>query len=167
MSRARAHARRHRLPSLFSSQCVPLGSPRGPPRSAGPPPASPAANGDDPRPQGWWPFNSVTYGRSRLGQCDLAFLGAYALGMFFSGHLGDNTDLRLFLTVGMLGSGLFTALFGMGMFWKIHSFWYFVAVQIAGGLFQSTGWPSVVAVMGSWFGKVRAVEGAMVAVMGS
>lgn len=44
---------------------------------------------------------------------DLSFLAAYAIGMFFAGHLGDRTDLRLFLTVGMLGSGIFVSLFGM------------------------------------------------------
>lgn len=47
-----------------------------------------------------------------LGQVDLAFLSAYAVGMFFAGHLGDRTDLRVFLSVGMLGSGLFCCLFG-------------------------------------------------------
>lgn len=35
-----------------------------------------------------------------LGQIDLAFLGTYAIGMFFAGHLGDRLDLRWFLTVG-------------------------------------------------------------------
>jgi OPA family glycerol-3-phosphate transporter-like MFS transporter 1/2 len=48
-----------------------------------------------------------------LGQVDLAFLSAYAAGMFFAGHLGDRTDLRIFLSVGMLGSGIFCCLFGM------------------------------------------------------
>jgi sugar phosphate permease len=51
--------------------------------------------------------------QSLLGQVDLAFLAAYAAGMFFAGHLGDRTDLRVFLSVGMLGSGIFCTLFGM------------------------------------------------------
>jgi MFS family permease len=51
--------------------------------------------------------------QSLLGQVDLAFLAAYAVGMFFAGHLGDRTDLRIFLTVGMLGSGIFCSLFGL------------------------------------------------------
>lgn len=50
--------------------------------------------------------------QSLLGQVDLAFLSAYAFGMFFAGHLGDRLDLRIFLTVGMLGSGIFCCLFG-------------------------------------------------------
>lgn len=44
---------------------------------------------------------------------DLAFLAAYALGMFVAGHIGDRTDLRIFLAWGMLLSGLFTSLVGM------------------------------------------------------
>jgi sugar phosphate permease len=51
--------------------------------------------------------------QSMLGQVDLAFLAAYAAGMFFAGHMGDRTDLRVFLSVGMLGSGIFCTLFGM------------------------------------------------------
>jgi sugar phosphate permease len=51
--------------------------------------------------------------QSMLGQVDLAFLAAYAAGMFFAGHMGDRTDLRVFLSIGMLGSGIFCTLFGM------------------------------------------------------
>lgn len=121
-----------------------------------PPPPSPAApapsGGEDSGTSGWAPFNGPR-GKSLLGQCDLAFLGSYAFGLFFLGHLGDTMDLRWFLSVGMVGTGVFTCLYGMGYFWRVHDFWYFVGVQVCAGLFQSTGWPSVVAVMGRWFGK--------------
>ena len=43
--------------------------------------------------------------QSLLGQVDLAFLGTYALGMFFAGHLGDRVDLRYFLTAGQCRVG--------------------------------------------------------------
>ncbi|KAF5480258.1 hypothetical protein F2P56_001021 [Juglans regia] len=103
---------------------------------------------------GWAPFNG-TDGTALLGELDVAFLSVYAMGMYFSGHLGDRMDLRIFLTVGMLGTGLFTSLFGVGYWGNIHSFWYFLMVQMIAGLFQSTGWPSVVAVLGNWFGKSK------------
>lgn len=35
-----------------------------------------------------------------LGAVDLAFLGTYAIGMFFAGHMGDRMDLRRFLAAG-------------------------------------------------------------------
>lgn len=103
---------------------------------------------------GWAPFNSSD-GTSLLGELDLAFLAVYAFGMYFSGHLGDRIDLRIFLTVGMVGTGVFTSLFGVGYWGNIHSFYYFLVVQMVAGLFQSTGWPSVVAVVGNWFGKKK------------
>ncbi|KAG2498316.1 hypothetical protein HYH03_003577 [Edaphochlamys debaryana] len=101
---------------------------------------------------GWAPFNGSN-GQTLLGQVDLAFLGTYAIGMFFAGHIGDRVDLRWFLTAGMILSGIFTALFGMGYFWDMHYFPYYVLVSIMAGLFQSTGWPSVVSIVANWSGK--------------
>lgn len=101
---------------------------------------------------GWAPFNDSN-GTALLGYLDVAFLAVYAAGMFCSGHLGDRMNLRVFLTIGMLGTGLFTALFGLGYWFNIHNFYYYLVVQMLAGLFQSTGWPSVVAVVGNWFGK--------------
>ncbi|KAK6936312.1 Major facilitator superfamily [Dillenia turbinata] len=103
---------------------------------------------------GWAPFNGSN-GSALLGDIDVAFLGMYAIGMYFSGQLGDRLNLRIFLTVGMVGTGVFTALFGAGYWLNIHTFYYFLIVQMIAGLFQSTGWPSVVAVVGNWFGKSK------------
>ncbi|RVW99479.1 putative glycerol-3-phosphate transporter 1 [Vitis vinifera] len=80
---------------------------------------------------GWAPFDGPD-GTALLGDVDVGFLGAYAIGTYFSGHLGDRLNLRNFLTVGMVGTD-----------------------QMFAGLFQSTGWPLVVAVVGNWFGKSR------------
>ncbi|XP_010244749.1 PREDICTED: putative glycerol-3-phosphate transporter 5 [Nelumbo nucifera] len=103
---------------------------------------------------GWAPFDGER-GPHRLGELDLAFLSAYSLGMYFAGHIGDRIDLRLFLTFGMVASGVSTIVFGLGYWWKIHSLGFFLVVQIVSGLFQSTGWPCVVAVVGNWFGKAK------------
>ncbi|XP_042507552.1 putative glycerol-3-phosphate transporter 4 [Macadamia integrifolia] len=102
--------------------------------------------------RGWAPFNGED-GTVKLGEIDVAFLACYSMGMYVAGHLGDTLDLRLFLTIGMIGSGIFVGLFGMGYFWSIHVFWYYLVMQMIAGLFQATGWPSVVAVIGNWFGK--------------
>ncbi|XP_043715845.1 putative glycerol-3-phosphate transporter 1 [Telopea speciosissima] len=103
---------------------------------------------------GWAPFDGSD-GSAMLGELDVAFLAVYSLGMYFAGHLGDRLDLRIFLTVGMVGTGLFTSLFGLGYWFNIHNFYYFLIVQMIAGLFQATGWPSVVAVVGNWFGKKK------------
>ncbi|XP_073019903.1 putative glycerol-3-phosphate transporter 4 [Primulina eburnea] len=104
------------------------------------------------RNKGWVPFNGKD-GRWKLGVIDVAFLSCYSVGMYVAGHLGDTLDLRLFLTTGMVGSGTFVALFGMGYFFDVHVFWFYLAMQMVAGLFQATGWPCVVAVVGNWFGK--------------
>ncbi|KAK9061080.1 hypothetical protein SSX86_018260 [Deinandra increscens subsp. villosa] len=101
---------------------------------------------------GWPPFDGSN-GTQLLGDLDLAFLFVYSIGMFFSGHIGDRMNLRIFLTIGMIGTGLFTSLFGIGYWANIHNFYYYLTVQMLAGLFQSTGWPSVVAVIGNWFEK--------------
>lgn len=103
---------------------------------------------------GWAPFDGKT-GKNRLGEIDVAFLASYAFGMYFAGHLGDRLDLRKFLSVGMMCSGFCVCLFGMARFWDIHRLEYFLLVQMAAGLFQATGWPSVVTIVGNWFGKKK------------
>ncbi|XP_068647062.1 putative glycerol-3-phosphate transporter 5 [Aristolochia californica] len=103
---------------------------------------------------GWAPFNG-TQGTHRLGEIDLAFLLAYSVGMYFAGHIGDRVDLRFFLACGMLCSAISTVAFGLAFWFKIHHLGFFLAVQIVSGLFQSTGWPCVVSVVGNWFGKSK------------
>ncbi|XP_043718653.1 putative glycerol-3-phosphate transporter 5 [Telopea speciosissima] len=103
---------------------------------------------------GWAPFDG-RHGPHRLGELDLAFLSAYSIGMYFAGHIGDRIDLRLFLSFGMFASGISTVVFGLAYWWKIHTLGFFLLVQIVSGLFQSTGWPCVVSVVGNWFGKSK------------
>ncbi|GBG29426.1 Glucose-6-phosphate exchanger SLC37A2 [Hondaea fermentalgiana] len=91
-------------------------------------------------------------GNVLLGLLDSVFLGCYTVGLFVSGFLGDKVNLRYFLTAGMVGSALCMFMLGLAYPFQIHNLWYFVVLNVVFGLFQSTGWPSVVAVMGSWFG---------------
>lgn len=93
--------------------------------------------------------------KTYLGFLDTSYLFSYAFFMFISGFVAERMDLRFFLAIGMTMSGLLTVLFGMAYSLGIHSFWYLIFVQIACGLFQSTGWPGVVTVMANWFGKGR------------
>uniref|UniRef100_A0AAR2IUM4 Major facilitator superfamily (MFS) profile domain-containing protein n=1 Tax=Pygocentrus nattereri TaxID=42514 RepID=A0AAR2IUM4_PYGNA len=90
-----------------------------------------------------------------LGAMDLSFLFVYAVGMYLSGIIGERLPIRLYLTMGMLTSGLFTCLFGLGYAFNVHSLSFYIFVQIANGLVQTTGWPSVVTCIGNWFGKGR------------
>uniref|UniRef100_A0A3P8YHL9 Major facilitator superfamily (MFS) profile domain-containing protein n=1 Tax=Esox lucius TaxID=8010 RepID=A0A3P8YHL9_ESOLU len=102
----------------------------------------------------WKPFDKSNY-KQLLGAMDYSFLCAYAVGMYLSGIIGERLPIRLYLSVGMLMSGLFTCLFGLGYVYNIHSLSFYIFVQVANGLVQTTGWPSVVTCIGNWFGKGR------------
>lgn len=100
----------------------------------------------------WSPFDQDNY-QTLFGVLDNSFLVAYAIGMFISGIFGERLPLRYYLSFGMVMSGLFTCLFGLGFYWNIHSLGYYAFIQVMNGLMQTTGWPAVVACVGNWFGK--------------
>uniref|UniRef100_A0A0V0J8V3 Sugar phosphate exchanger 2 n=1 Tax=Schistocephalus solidus TaxID=70667 RepID=A0A0V0J8V3_SCHSO len=102
----------------------------------------------------WTPFDTDNY-NAIFGYLDLAYLLAYATGMFLSGHLAERMDLRVFLTIGCLLSGVTTALFGLGYFLDLHQLPFYLIAQTLAGFVQSSGWPAVVTCMGNWFGKGR------------
>jgi len=93
--------------------------------------------------------------KTYLGLLDTSYLFSYAFFMFGSGFVAERMDLRYFLSLGMIMSGIFTFLFGFAYNAGIHSLWYLLAIQVALGMFQATGWPGVVSVMANWFGKGR------------
>jgi OPA family glycerol-3-phosphate transporter-like MFS transporter 1/2 len=90
---------------------------------------------------------------STLGLLDTTYLVTYAIFVFVVGPVAERVDLRLFLTIGMLGTGLMNILFGLAYSTGIHSIWYFVTIQILFGMFQTTGWLGVLSVVAKWFGK--------------
>ncbi|CAL1295644.1 unnamed protein product [Larinioides sclopetarius] len=102
----------------------------------------------------WAPFDKKNANRL-LGVLDSVYVFSYAICMFISGMLAERIDLRYYLSLGMLLSGLFTYLFGLAYYLNIHSFTFFIIVQILGGGIQCTGWPGVVSCVGNWFGKAR------------
>lgn len=57
--------------------------------------------------------------------------------LFSSGIFGERLPLRYYLSAGMLLSGLFTSLFGLGYFWNIHMLWYFVLIQVRAPILHS------------------------------
>ncbi|XP_040575845.1 glucose-6-phosphate exchanger SLC37A2 [Lepeophtheirus salmonis] len=89
------------------------------------------------------------------GILDGIYLMSYAGFMFISGILAERINLRYFLALGAIFSGLFTYAFGVGRYWGFKSFYYYAFVQFLGGAFQSTGWPGVVTVVANWFGKAK------------
>mmetsp|Transcript_17838 Transcript_17838/g.34103 ORF Transcript_17838/g.34103 Transcript_17838/m.34103 type:complete len:603 (-) Transcript_17838:187-1995(-) len=109
----------------------------------------------DPAASGWRPFDNERNGKELLSGLDFCFLSMYAAGMFYSGHLADSLDLRKFLFVGCMLTGLVTCAYGCAFFLDVHTVQYFYAVQALAGLAQSTAYPAVVAVVANWFGPSK------------
>jgi OPA family glycerol-3-phosphate transporter-like MFS transporter 1/2 len=63
-------------------------------------------------------------------KCLLNVIHIIIFVFIFSGYVAEHMDLRYFLTFGMFTSGIFTILFGLGYFWKIHNIAYFLTIQV-------------------------------------
>lgn len=50
--------------------------------------------------------------------------------LYFSGVVAERVDLRYFLSIGMILSGVFTMLFGLAKVWGVHTIGYFLFVQV-------------------------------------
>jgi len=80
-----------------------------------------------------------------LGWIDTVYLGAYSLGQFASGWLGDQIGARRLLAIGSFGSALACAAFGASSSALLFGLFFF-----ANGLFQATGWPGTTRAMAEW-----------------
>ena len=81
----------------------------------------------------------ITNGKILLGSLMTVYLLFYAGGMFVSGHIADQVSLRLFLSFGMMVSGILVAGIGFARALDQHSLVYFYSVYAVQGLFQSIG----------------------------
>jgi sugar phosphate permease len=80
-----------------------------------------------------------------LGVIDTLYLAAYALGLFFSGYLGDRVGARRLIGYGLCASAVCCAAFGMASWAAVFGALFFV-----NGLAQSTGWPGTTRAMAEW-----------------
>jgi len=80
-----------------------------------------------------------------LGVIDTTYLGAYALGQFVSGFLGDRIGARRLVSVGMLLSAAACAAFG-----SVSGALAFGGLYLLNGFAQSTGWPGTTRAMAEW-----------------
>ncbi|CAH8461657.1 unnamed protein product [Heterobilharzia americana] len=103
---------------------------------------------------GWAPFDNENWSQL-LGGLEYIYLFTYAASMVLNGFLAERVNLRVFLSLGMLLSGVSTVTFGLAAYLEIHQYSYFVLIQVFSGLVQASGWPAVVTLMGNWWGKSR------------
>lgn len=89
--------------------------------------------------------HSLGVSERALGLIDTFYLAAYALGLFFSGYVGDRVGARRLIAGGMALSALCCFAFGA----MDAAFWFGVLFFL-NGLAQSTGWPGTTRAMAEW-----------------
>jgi len=98
-------------------------------------------------------FDSYEDASVYLGVLDTTFMACYSIGLFVSGWIGERVELRKFLALGTLLNALTLFTFGCILPWtNCTSKFAWAFVWGLNGFSQSTGWPTVVSIMGNWFG---------------
>lgn len=104
--------------------------------------------------ENWKPFDGQ-YGKTMLSIMDALYWGNYAIFMFFTGYLAERSDMRYFLTGALMLCGLMCIILGSAYSLQIHSEAFFIMMESLNGIMQTTGWPTVVAIVGVWFGSKK------------
>lgn len=88
-----------------------------------------------------------------LGKFELGLLASilslsYGASKFLSGILGDKSNPRYFMSIGLILTGIFNILFGMSsIFWAFAIFWGL------NGWFQGWGWPGCAKLLTHWYSQ--------------
>jgi len=96
----------------------------------------------------WFGENS---GDTKLATLDALFLFFYAVGLYFGGSIGDRYNPRYVLSIGMTAVSFCVIIFGLCGIANVRSLWVYATIWSVNGLLQSSGWPTNVGIMGSWF----------------
>ncbi|HEY4255454.1 MAG TPA: MFS transporter [Chlamydiales bacterium] len=88
-----------------------------------------------------------------LGKLEIGILGstlsiAYGASKFLSGILGDKSNPRYFMSIGLILTGVFNFCFGMSSaLWALALFWGL------NGWFQGWGWPGCAKLLTHWYSQ--------------
>lgn len=88
-----------------------------------------------------------------LSKFELGLLGSvlsltYGVSKFLSGIIGDKSNPRYFMSVGLILTGIFNLLFGFSsVFWAFAVFWGL------NGVFQGWGWPGCAKLLTHWYSQ--------------
>lgn len=86
-----------------------------------------------------------------LDKFELGLLGtvlslSYGASKFLSGILGDKSNPRYFMSIGLILTGIFNFLFGLSSIW-----WAFAIFWGLNGWFQGWGWPGCAKLLTHWY----------------
>lgn len=84
--------------------------------------------------------------KSELGVLVTVFSITYGVSKFVCGILGDKSNPRYFMGVGLILTGIFNLLFGLS-----SSLWLFILFWGLNGWFQGFGWPPCARLLSYWY----------------
>lgn len=96
---------------------------------------------------------SIMQSELGLSKFELGLLGSilyitYGASKFLSGIIGDKSNPRYFMSVGLILTGVFNLLFGMSSaYWALALFWGL------NGWFQGWGWPGCAKLLTHWYSQ--------------
>ncbi|KAL7674293.1 hypothetical protein ACOME3_000571 [Neoechinorhynchus agilis] len=97
-------------------------------------------------------FDNEAQAEMFLGILDALFLLMYSIFLFISGYLGDKFNRKLVLSIGIVGSSICTLLFGyFTEIFQIYNTVLYAFAWSANAIFQSAGWPVLIAILGEYF----------------
>ena len=100
------------------------------------------------------------YTKTVMGGILTALFGAYALGQFINGQLGDKFGGRIMISLGLILSAVFNLLFGFSSILTVM-----VIIWGLNGYVQSMGWAPSVKTVANWF--PRQMRGRIGGILGS
>lgn len=90
--------------------------------------------------------SELGFGKFELGLLGSILYITYGASKFLSGILGDRSNPRYFMSIGLILTGVFNVLFGMSSF-----FWAFAVFWGLNGWFQGWGWPGCAKLLTHWY----------------
>lgn len=86
--------------------------------------------------------------KTELGMIASILSLSYGISKFLSGILGDKSNPRYFMAIGLILTGVFNILFGLSSSW-----WLFAVLWGLNGWFQGWGWPGCAKLLTHWYSQ--------------
>lgn len=90
--------------------------------------------------------NDLGFDKFELGLLGTILSLTYGASKFLSGILGDKSNPRYFMSIGLILTGVFNILFGFSSVW-----WAFALFWGLNGWFQGWGWPGCAKLLTHWY----------------
>ncbi|RUR13070.1 MFS transporter [Legionella sp. km772] len=92
--------------------------------------------------------NTLGMTKTELGLIASILSLSYGISKFLSGILGDKSNPRYLMAIGLILTGVFNILFGMSSTW-----WLFAIFWGLNGWFQGWGWPGCTKLLTHWYSQ--------------